>query len=97
MTTSRLARLVSGSVSQAKNEVDTKRHQNLASPFGGKATRTSGVVGVLSDEVLRFRGERVGRGALSESVLLGDGADAIRALGESAVTGPRGGCHYRRR
>jgi hypothetical protein len=29
--------------------------------FGGKATRTSGVVGVLSDEVLRFRGERVGR------------------------------------
>jgi len=36
MTTSRLARLVSGSVSQAKNEVDTKRHQNLASPFWRK-------------------------------------------------------------
>ena len=32
-------RWVSGSVSQARNEVDTKRHQNLASPFGGKATR----------------------------------------------------------
>jgi alkylated DNA nucleotide flippase Atl1 len=40
MTTSRLARLVSGSVSQARNEVDTKRHQNLASPFGGTATRS---------------------------------------------------------
>ncbi len=39
MTTSRLARLVSGSVSQAKNEVDTKRHQNLASPFGGRRQR----------------------------------------------------------
>ena len=32
---------------------------------GGKATRTSGVVGNLSDEVLRFRGERVGRRALA--------------------------------
>jgi hypothetical protein len=34
MTTSRFARLVSGSVIQAENEVDTKRHQDLASPFG---------------------------------------------------------------
>src|SRR5439155_10584119 len=31
-----------------------------ASRFGGKATRTFGVVGFLSDEVLRFRGERSG-------------------------------------
>jgi hypothetical protein len=36
------------------------------SPCGGKATRTSCVVRVLSDEVLRFRGERSG-GALSPS------------------------------
>jgi len=32
---------------------------------GGKATRTSGVVGDLSDEVLTFRGERVGRRAVA--------------------------------
>jgi len=34
------------------------------SPFGGTATRTSGVVRVLSDEVLRFRGRGSGGGAL---------------------------------
>jgi hypothetical protein len=38
-----------------------KRVSARLSRFGGKATRTSGVVGVMSDEVLRFRGERVGR------------------------------------
>jgi hypothetical protein len=64
MTTSRLARLVSGSVSQAKNEVDTKRHQDLASPFGGKATcliavglSEVGVVALFASAALGWRFE----------------------------------------
>ena len=40
-----------------KPREDCESDTTPVSPFGGKATRTSGAVRVLSDDVLRFRGE----------------------------------------